>query len=103
MARTPFHTPEALVVVSTQGYFDVYAPVTRLENAKPAYRGVIAELGPTVRGLDDRLSVRPDSVQLDEAVKAWSARSGAAAVRGELGGGRNADIEPLADLAAPAA
>ena len=101
MARTPFQTPEALVVVSTQGYFDVYAPVARLENAKPAYRGVIAELGATVRGVDDKLSVRPDSAQLVEAVGAWSTRNGAAAVRGELGGGRNNDVEPLVD--APAA
>ncbi len=101
MARTPFQTPHALVVVSTQGYFDVYPPVARLDNAKPAYRGVIAELGASVRGIDDRLSVRPDSPALVEAVGAWSARNGAAAVRGELGGGRNNDIEPLLD--APAA
>lgn len=101
MARTPFHTPAALVVVSTQGYFDVYPPVSRLENAKPAYRGVIAELGSTVRTLDDKLSVRPDSIQLAEAVSGWSERNGAAAVRGELGGGRNADVAALVD--APAA
>ena len=101
MARTTFQTPAALVVVSTQGYFDVYPPVTRLDNAKPVYRGVIAELGSTVRSFDDKLSVRPDSSQLADAVTDWSGRNGAAAVRGELGGGRNADIEPLVD--APAA
>jgi hypothetical protein len=101
VARTQFRTPAALIVVSTQGYFDVYPPVSRLANAKPAYRGTIAELGSTVRGLDDRLSVRPDSVQLVDAVGDWSNRNGAAAVRGDLGGGRNTEIAPLVD--APAA
>ncbi len=95
VARTPFETPEALVIVCSDGYFDVFAPAHRRPNAKPAYRGVIAELGSTVRGVDGSLSVRPGSVQLEAAVSAWSATHGAAAVRGELGGGRNADIAPL--------
>jgi hypothetical protein len=85
VARTPFHTSDATIVVSTNGYFDVFPPAARRPNDKPAYRGVIAELGSTVRGPDGKLSVRPDSVALDEAVKAWSALHGAAAVRGELG------------------
>jgi ribonuclease HI len=91
VARTPFLTDDATIVVSTDGYFDVFAPVARTPNDKPSYRGIIAELGPTVR-LGDRLSVRPDSVALREAVTAWSEDRGAAAVRGDLGGGR--DHEP---------
>ncbi len=93
MARKPFHTPDALIVVSTDGYFDVFAPVARRENDKPAYRGVMAELGSAVRGADGKLSVRPDSAALDEAVMAWSAVHGAAAVRGEMG--RNRDVEAV--------
>ena len=89
MARRPFITPDALVVVSTDGYFDVFPMAARRPNAKPIYRGVISELGSTVRGGDGRLSVRPDSVALDAAVAVWSREHGAAAVRGELGPGRN--------------
>lgn len=89
MSRRPFNTPEAHIVVSTDGYFDVYAPGGVKPNARPSYRGALAELGPTVRGQDDRLSVRPDSVALDTAVSAWSSRQGAAAVGGKLGLGRN--------------
>lgn len=100
VARTPFLTPEATIVVSTGGYFDVFAPVERQPNDKPAYRGVIAELGPTVRA-GERLSVRPDSVGLREAVLAWSARRGAAAVRGELGGGRDHEPKPAEVVTAP--
>lgn len=93
VARRPFATPEALIVVSSDGYFDVFPPVDRTRNDKPKYRGVIAELGPTVRSQDDRLSVRPDSVVLDAAVTMWSSNHGLAAVRGELGFGRN-DSKP---------
>ena len=89
MARKPFPTADALIVVSSDGYFDVFPPIHRSPNDKPAYRGVIAELGPTVRAQDDRLSVRMDSPLLIEAVSGWSLRRGAAAVRGELGFGRN--------------
>jgi hypothetical protein len=89
VARRPFTTADALIVVSTDGYFDVFPPRDRRPNEKPQYRGVIAELGPTVRGLDDRLSVRPDSTVLDAAVTDWSKQHGAAAVRGEMGAGRN--------------
>ena len=89
MARRSFRTADALIVVSTDGYFDVYPPIDRSSNDKPKYRGVLAELGPTVRGSDDRLSVRPESVALDAAVSAWSSNHGAAAVRGDLGSGRN--------------
>jgi len=89
MARRPFYTPEAVVVVSTDGYFDVFPPATRMENDKPAYRGLVSELGATVRGSDGRLSVRPDSAALDAAVTLWSRQSGAGAVRGDLGRGRN--------------
>jgi hypothetical protein len=93
VARTSFNTPDALIVVSTDGYFDVYPPALRSANDKPKYRGVIAELGPSVRSQDDRLSVRPDSPTLDGAVSIWSGNHGAAAVRGELGLGRN-DSKP---------
>jgi len=89
VARTPFSTPDALIVVSSDGYFDVFRPAPRRPNDKPAYRGVLAELGPTVRGHDDRLSVRPDSPILESAVSVWAASHGAAAVKGELGLGRN--------------
>ena len=89
VARRSFRTADALIVVSTDGYFDVFPPVDRTPNDKPNYRGVLAELGPTVRGHDDRLSVRPESVALDAAVSSWSRNHGAAAVRGDMGLGRN--------------
>lgn len=89
MARTPFSSPEANIVVSSDGYFDVYPSADRSNGDKPAYRGRLAELGPGIRGGDDRLAVRPGSVALADAVNAWSTANGAAAVRGELGGGRN--------------
>jgi hypothetical protein len=94
MARRPFITPDALVVVSTDGYFDVYPSVGRKPNAKPVYRGVISELGPTVRGQDGRLSVRPDSSVLTDAVSVWSSRNGASAVEGKLGRGRSEEVKP---------
>jgi hypothetical protein len=89
VARRSFRTADALIVVSTDGYFDVFPPAHRTPNDKPNYRGVIAELGPTVRSSDDRLSVRPESAALDAAVSAWSRSHGAAAIRGEMGLGRN--------------
>ena len=46
MARTSFSAPEAHIVVSTDGYFDVYPTSARTNGDKPAYRGVVAELGP---------------------------------------------------------
>ena len=72
MARTSFSAPEAHIVVSTDGYFDVYPTSARTNGDKPAYRGVVAELGQGMRGVDDRLGVRPDSLALAEAVTAWS-------------------------------
>jgi hypothetical protein len=103
LARRPFPTPDALIVVSTGGYFDVF-PVDRRPNARPSYRGMIAELGPTVRNESGGLSVRPDSGLLADAVEAWSGRHGAAAVRGELGGGRQATVGPTGGSSAnPAA
>ena len=92
VARRSFRTADALIVVSTDGYFDVFPPVDRTPNDKPNYRGVLAELGPTVRGYDDRLSVRPESVALDAAVAIWSRNHGAAAVRGDMGGGRDGKV-----------
>lgn len=89
MARTPFSSPEATIVVSSDGYFDVYPTTERLHGDKPAYRGVLAELGSGIRGGDDRLAVRPGSVVLADAVSAWSTANGAAAVRGDLGRGRD--------------
>ncbi len=89
MARTPFSSPESNIVVSTDGYFDVYPATDRSNSDKPAYRGQLAELGAGIRGTDDRLAVRPGSPALAAAVRAWSAVHGAAAVRGELGRGRD--------------
>jgi hypothetical protein len=95
LARTSFSAPEAHIVVSTDGYFDVYPPSVRANGDKPAYRGRLAELGPGIRGVDDRLAVRPSSVALLEAVTAWSAVNGASALGGDLGAGRDGN-EPEA-------
>ena len=89
MARTAFSPPEARIVVSSEGYFDVYPTSDRSNGDKPAYRGVLAELGVGIRGGDDRLAVRPGSVALADAISTWSTEHGAAAVRGELGRGRD--------------
>jgi hypothetical protein len=89
MARTPFASPVANIVVSSDGYFDVYPPIDRSDGDKPAYRGRLAELGAGIRGGDDRLAVRPGSPALADAVGAWSDEHGAAAVRGDLGAGRD--------------
>ncbi len=89
MARTSFPSPDANIVVCTDGYFDVYPPTERSNGDRPAYRGQLAELGTGIRGLDDRLAVRPDSAALAYAVEGWSAVHGAAAIRGELGRGRD--------------
>ena len=95
MARTPFSSPEANVVVCSDGYFDVYPPIDRSSGDRPAYRGRLAELGAGIRGPNDRLAVRPGSAALADAVTAWSAVHGAAAVRGEMGRGRDGN-EPVA-------
>ena len=104
MARTSFSSPASSIVVCSDGYFDVYPPVDRSSGDKPAYRGELAELGQGIRGVDARLAVRPDSAALAgavearpasgivsnaTAVEAWSAVYGSAAVRGELGHGRD--------------
>lgn len=89
MSRTSFTSSATTVVVSTDGYFDVYPSTGRVDGDKPAYRGVLAELGSGIRGGDDRLAVRPDSAALATAVATWAAANGAAALRGELGAGRN--------------
>jgi hypothetical protein len=89
LARTSFSAPEAHIVVSSDGYFDVYPTTARSNGDKPAYRGRLAELGPGIRGLDDRLAVRPGSPALADAVTAWSAVNGAAALGGALGKGRD--------------
>jgi hypothetical protein len=89
MSRTTFPAPETNIVVSSDGYFDVYPPVDRSNGDKPAYRGTLSELGGGLRGIDDRLAVRPTSAALADAVRAWSTAHGTAALRGEMGGGRN--------------
>ena len=89
MARTSFSSPAANVVVCSDGYFDVYSPGSRAGGERPVYRGELAELGSGIRNSDMRLAVRPDSVALAEAVELWSSVHGAAAVRGELGKGRD--------------
>jgi hypothetical protein len=93
MARTSFSAPEARIVVSTDGYFDVYPTSARTNGDKPAYRGRLAELGAGIRGVDDRLAVRPDSVALSEAVTAWAAVNGASALSGSIGKGRDGNEE----------
>ncbi|HYO43030.1 MAG TPA: hypothetical protein VES19_07490 [Candidatus Limnocylindrales bacterium] len=80
---------ETTIVVSTDGYFDVYPPVARTNGDKPAYRGRVAELGTGFRALDETLAVRPTSPALAEAVVLWSSANGAAALSGGMGGGRN--------------
>ena len=95
MARTSFSPAEATIVVSTDGYFDVYPTTARANSDKPVYRGRLAELGGGIRGIDDRLAVRPGSAALLEAVTAWSAVNGAAAVNGTMGLGRDGN-EPIA-------
>ena len=89
MSRTSFSAPEARIVVSTNGYFDVYPPTARKNGDKPAYRGRLAELGAGIRGADDRLAVRPSSAALADAVAAWAAVNGAAALGGALKQGRD--------------
>ena len=89
MSRTSFASSETTIVVSSDGYFDVYPPVPRSQSDKPAYRGRLNELGAGIRGADDRLAVRPSSPALAEAVTAWSAVNGAAALQGGMGGGRD--------------
>jgi hypothetical protein len=94
MARTPFSTPAANIVVCSDGYFDVYPPAARSNGDKPVYRGRLVELGPGIRGGDDQLAVRPDSVALQAAVTTWSMAHGAAAVRGDMGAGRDGNQPP---------
>jgi len=89
MARTAFTAPEAHIVVCSDGYFDVYPSSARTDGDKPVYRGQLAELGAGIRGADDRLAVRPGSAALADAVTAWAAVHGAAALGGELGAGRS--------------
>jgi hypothetical protein len=89
VSRRSFTSPETTIVVSSDGYFDVYPPVARSNGDKPAYRGRLNELGAGIRGADERLAVRPSSVLLAEAVEAWSAVNGAAALGGVIGRGRD--------------
>ena len=89
MARTPFTARDAHVVVCSDGYFDVYPSADRSAGDKPVYRGLLAELGAGIRGIDGALAVRPSSAALSTAVFAWTTANGAAAVRGELGRGRD--------------
>jgi len=93
MARTSFSAPEARVVVCSDGYFDVYPTSARSNGDKPAYRGRLAELGAGIRGIDDRLAVRPDSIALNDAVTAWAAVNGASAIAGGMGKGRDGNEE----------
>ena len=94
MARTRFASPEANIVVCSDGFFDVYPAITRTNGDKPSYRGELAELGPGIRAVDEGLAVRPDSTALADAVRTWSSEHGAAAVRGELGKGRDGKLVP---------
>jgi hypothetical protein len=85
--RYPHLTPEAHIVVSTQGYFDVFAAADHPAHERPAYRGEIAELGRAVTA-GEKLTVSPRSAAMAEALTAWSARHGADAVAGRMGKGR---------------
>ena len=96
MSRTSFTSPTATIVVSTDGFFDVYPPIGRSNSDKPAYRGNIAELGAGLRGVNDRLAVRPDSAALANAVRAWADSRGAGAVNGDDGRGRDGTEEDVA-------
>lgn len=89
MSRRSFPLPESTIVVSTEGYFDVYPPIARTDSDKPAYRGRLNELGTGIRGADGRLAVRPDSTALADAVTTWSMVNGAQAVGGSIGRGRD--------------
>jgi len=89
MTRKSFQTSETTIVVSTDGYFDVYPPIARTNSDKPAYRGRLNELGAGIRGLDDRLAVRPSSAILAAAVTTWSATHGTKALGGKYGAGRD--------------
>lgn len=92
MARTRFASPEANIVVCSDGFFDVYPASARTDGDKPSYRGLLGELGPGIRAIDEGLAVRPDSAALADAVRNWSREHGAAAVRGELGKGRDGTV-----------
>ena len=94
MSRKSFPLAETTIVVSTDGYFDVYPPVARTDGDKPAYRGRLNELGAGIRGADDRLAVRPSSAALAEAVTLWSSVNGAAALKGGMGRGRDGKEVP---------
>ena len=89
MGRKSFPLSETTIVVSTDGYFDVYPPVARTDGDKPAYRGRLHELGAGIRGADDRLGVRPSSTALAEAVGLWSSVNGVSALTGCMGRGRD--------------
>ena len=80
----------------TDGYFDVYPTSARTDGDKPVYRGRLAELGSGIRGIDDRLAVRPDSIALADAVTAWAAVNGASALgrRHRQGPGRQRGSRP---------
>ena len=93
MSRTSFPLPESTIVVSTEGYFDVYPPIARAESDRPAYRGRLNELGAGIRGVDGRLAVRPSSTALADAVTTWSVVNGAEAVGGSIGRGRDGNEE----------
>ena len=89
MTRRSFPMAETTIVVSTDGYFDVYPPIARTNGDRPAYRGRVVELGGGFRALDETLAVRPTSPMLAEAVVLWSAVNGEAALSGAMGPGRN--------------
>jgi hypothetical protein len=61
VTRKSFRTADALIVVSTDGYFDVFPPMDRSPNDKPNYRGVLAELG-TDRSRPGRQTVRSSRI-----------------------------------------
>ena len=89
MARTKFATLEAMIVISTAGYFDVYPSGDRVANVEAR---LSRDHRPARPRRPDRQPARrfgPNSIALRVAVASWSSEHGAAAVRGELGAGRN--------------
>ena len=89
MARTSFTAPEARIVVSSDGYFDVYPSTARTTATSPP---IAASWPSSAQGSAAPMTgwpSAPDSVALADAVTAWAAVNGASALSGELGGGRD--------------
>lgn len=91
MARHTFHTPEAVVVVSTHAFFDVYPCETtsyERRSAQPVFRASVERMGGGIRLSttgDDSFNMNLDDPRLEMAVRIWSRRYAARALAGDLG------------------